>query len=169
MGLSESEGAEPANARYGVPPPEICGVRPDNMNEKQIHLIGAGDEVATVNWGPRDGLCLVALRYREGSLEETANDYFEAFCKIRLRLEEKNLIPFCYGASLNVYPSGMCREMGGGSVAYRLKTGQKPLRVDLIGIFDEGPDVIPAKVSMQKAFFDDWIKKMAEQDGGHVR
>jgi hypothetical protein len=134
----------------------------ERMKEKEIHLIGGADDiVATVMWEPRDGLCCVTLSYRGRSLEESAHDYFQAFCKIRVRLEEEKLIPFCYGASLNVYPSGMCRDMGGGSVAYKLKIGQRPSQADLVGIFDEGPDVIPATVSVQREFFDDWIRKMA--------
>lgn len=128
------------------------------MSEHRIHLIGGDDdEVATVVKSPRDGLCHIAFTYRGRTIEESASDYFEAFCRIRMRLEEEKLIPFCYGASLNVYPSGMCRDMGAGSVAYRLTLGQKPARTDLVPIFGEGPDVIPASVAMQKQFHNDWL------------
>jgi len=129
------------------------------MSEHLIHLIGGeDDETATVVKSPRDGLCHIAFTYRGRTIEESATDYFEAFCRVRTRLEEEKLIPFCYGASLNVYPSGMCRDMGAGSIAYRLKLGVKPTRADLVQIFAEGPDVIPSSVAMQKQFHDDWLK-----------
>jgi hypothetical protein len=43
-----------------------------------------------------------------------------------------------------------------GLKAYRLTVGKKPSRDDLVGIFDEGPDVIPAPVAQQKEYVDEW-------------
>lgn len=130
------------------------------MTEHKIHLIGgADDEEGFVTCEPRNGLCHVTFRYRNQTIEESATDYFEAFCCVRLHLEKEKLIPFCYGASLNVYPSGMCRDMGAGMTAYRISMGKQVDRKgDLVGIFTEAPDVIPATVSKQKEYFDEWIK-----------
>lgn len=130
------------------------------MTEHTIHLIGSDDDAsASVICEPKDGLCHITFRYRDRIIEETAPDYFEAFCRVRLHLEKEKLIPFCYGASLNVYPSGMCRDMGAGMTAYRISIGKQVDRKnDLVGIFTEAPDVIPASVSKQKAYFDEWIK-----------
>ena len=137
------------------------------MSEHTLRLIGGDDdEEATVVAEPRQGrgrLCRIAFTYRGRVIEETASDYFEAFCRVRLRLEGEKLIPFCYGASLNVHPSGMSRDMSGGMVAYRLKVGRKPDRSDLVNIFDEGRDVIPASVANQKAFYDEWIAWVSSQ------
>ncbi len=129
------------------------------MSEHTVHLIGGeDDEVATVTCTPRAGQCHIVFRYRGRTIEESSTDYFEAFCGVRRRLEEEKLIPFCYGASLNVFPSGMCREMSAGMKAYRMMIG-KPVdpKKDLVGIFDEGPDVIPASVALQKGHFDEWL------------
>ncbi len=132
------------------------------MNKRNIRLTGgAQNAVATVTWGPRDGLCHITLECCGRLLEADAHDYFEAFCKIRLQLELEGLMPFCYGASLNVYPSGMCRDMGGGSIAYRLTKGQRVSETDLVGIFDDGPDIVPTSVSAQRKFYEDWLKKWA--------
>ena len=130
------------------------------MSEHTIHLIGGeDDETASATCAPRDGQCHLTFRYRGRALEESATDYFEALCRIRGRLEEEKLIPFCYGASLNVYPSGMCRDMSAGMKAYRLTIGKHASpKSDLVGIFEEGPDVIPATVARQKEFFDEWLK-----------
>ena len=62
----------------------------------------------------------------------------------------KGLIPICYGASENVYPSGMCLDMSSGSRAYLWgKTG--PLC--LVDIFATGPEVIPSTVADQSDSF----------------
>ena len=127
------------------------------MSERTIHLIGGeDDETASVVWSPADGECHIAVRYRGRVIEEKASDFFEALCRVRLRLEAEKLIPFCYGASLNVFPSGMARDMGAGLKAYRLTIGKHAK--ELVGIFDEGADVIPATVARQKEYFDEWLK-----------
>ncbi|GAA5120747.1 hypothetical protein GCM10023212_14840 [Luteolibacter yonseiensis] len=129
------------------------------MDECILYLIGGDEnERATVVCRTGDGLCHLSFRYRDGVLEESATDYFEAFRLVRLRLEEENLIPFCYGASLNVHPSGMCRDMGAGLKAYRMSMGRRVDRNDLVDIFSEGPDVMPATVAMQKSYFEEWLR-----------
>jgi hypothetical protein len=131
------------------------------MSDHIIHLIGGeDDETATLTTEDRDEICHISFRYRDRIIEASAADYFDAFCQIRLQLEPERLIPFCYGASLNVYPSGMARNMGSGLSAYRLTTGRQALTKDLVGIFDTGHDVIPASVANQKEHYNDWIHSL---------
>jgi hypothetical protein len=134
------------------------------MPEFTVHLIGGeGDEIATVTTETRNRICHISFRYRDRLLEAEASDYFKAFCDIRLQLEPEGLIPFCYGASLNVYPSGIARDMGAGMVAYRFTQGFHARMADLARIFDSGPDIIPASVAMQREFFERWLKSPREQ------
>jgi hypothetical protein len=131
------------------------------MSEYTVHLIGVDDdETAHISTQTQDRDCCITFTFRGRSIEASASDYFEAFCKIRLILESDKIIPFCYGSSLNVYPSGMCRDMGSGLSAYKLAKGKKPERTDLVKIFDEGFDVIPAYVNAQKEYFADWLKSI---------
>ena len=131
------------------------------MSEHIVHLIGGeDDETATLAIEGRHDVCYVSFRYRDRIIEASAPDYFAAFCKIRLQLEPERLKPFCYGASLNVYPSGMARNMGSGLLAYRLTPGRQALTKDLVGIFDTGHDVIPATVANQKEHYNDWIRSL---------
>ena len=131
------------------------------MSDHTIHLIGGeDDETATLTTEDRGEVCHIAFRYRTRVIEASAEDFFEAFCQIRLQLESERLIPFCYGASLNVHPSGMSRSMGAGSKAYRLTARRQALTKDLVNIFDSGPDVIPASVANQKQHFNDWIQSL---------
>lgn len=128
-----------------------------SKSEYLVHLVGGRtDEIAKVTAEPRHGMCHVQLQYENGRFEASASDYFEAFCQIRQKLEGVGLTPFCYGASLSVYPSGMCRDMGAGMFAYRLAHGRSPTGTDLVRIFDSGPDVIPSTVANQKAHFEGW-------------
>ena len=128
------------------------------MESIRINLIGGeDDEGGNLSYFEDAGACVVEFRYRGKEIKESSSDYFGAFERVRSVLEKENLIPFCYGSSLNVYPSGMCRDMGAGLRAYKLEKGKKPVMSDLVDIFDAGHDVIPATVTKQKEFYDKWL------------
>ena len=130
------------------------------MSEQhQIFLIGgAEDEAGVISMEPENDRCHIGFSYRGRCVEAAAADYFEAFCQVRLELEREELIPYCYGASLNVYPSGMGRDMGAGLKAYKMTVGYYTRIQDLVDIFASGPDVIPASVLSQREFFEEWLK-----------
>ena len=89
-------------------------------------------------------------------LSTHGNDYFHSFCKLRRKLEGRGWRPLCEGARLDVYPSRMCRDMGRGLVAYTITLGSA--EVGKAHVFDAAPDVKPATVDEQRAFFDEWLK-----------
>ena len=131
------------------------------MNEFEIYLIGGDeDEKAVLTTESVDRKCKLTFSYRDKVISAQEHDYFGAFCVIRKQLEEERLIPFCYGASLNVYPSGMCRDMGSGMVAYKTEIGQRASRDNLVKIFDQGHDVIPSSVIQQKEHFEQWLQSI---------
>jgi hypothetical protein len=101
--------------------------------------------------------CRLTLQWGSDAIRVEASDYFEALCLIRVQLEPKGLRPVCYGASKNVYPSGMARDMGSGLKAYRTRTGERARQSDLVRIFDTGPDVEPVSVEEQRAYHDQWL------------
>ena len=129
------------------------------MDEQhRIFLIGGDDdETALVTLFDDGKRCRLQCYYRDKSVESTSTDFFQALCDIRAVLAKDGLIPFCYGASLNVYPSGMARDMGQGLKAYKLAEGRHARMTDLVEIFTEGPDVIPASVDAQEQFYRDWL------------
>ncbi len=106
------------------------------------------------------GACQMLMTCDEWTLESTAEDWFDAFCAIRRDLETRELLPACYGAHLQAFPSGMSRSMGGGRKLYRLTLGKQALTKDLVGLFDAGDDVIPSTVDAQHQFFDQWIDSL---------
>ena len=87
----------------------------------------------------------------EGIRNEAGRNSFFLSAKKWIHLTgAKGLIPICYGASENVYPSGMCLDMGSGSRAY-LWGKKGPL--SLVDIFATGPEVIPSTVADQSDSF----------------
>ncbi|MBQ1782625.1 MAG: hypothetical protein II007_03140 [Gammaproteobacteria bacterium] len=131
------------------------------MNQHQVFLIGGSDdETAIFTEEEANGLCRLLCEYRGKVISSAAQDYFEALSDIRLELEKENLIPFCYGASLNVFPSNMARDMGRGKAAYKMEMGKPAGRESLVRIFEQGADVIPSSVSRQKEYFSDWLASL---------
>lgn len=126
----------------------------------QVYVIGGGaaenDEQVTFELGEAGDHCRLTCSYRGKVLESEGADYFEALCLIREQLAQDRLIPFCYGASMNVYPLGSVRSEYKGLVAYKLKEGRQVTVEDAVDIFAEGPDVIPAPVDIQKNYVNNW-------------
>jgi hypothetical protein len=98
----------------------------------------------------------IQLRAEGFNLDCTAGDFFEAFCRIREQLAALDFYPLCYGASRNVYPSGMCRDWSSGLTAYKVQIG-KVRQEDLVGIFETGPDVEVTTVAAQREFHTEWL------------
>lgn len=110
-----------------------------------------------------DGSCTLTLECSLFSGSQTMHDHFGAFELLRSRLWSQGLVPLCYAASRNVYPSGMTRQMGGGRMAYRVTFGKQALSKDLVDIFDRGPDIDPVTPEEQRAFFEQWIASLGRQ------
>jgi hypothetical protein len=131
------------------------------MTAHRIYLIGGEDEeFAQFEESEAEDSCALICCYRSKEIEAHADDLFDALCEVRLKLEVEGLIPFCYGASLNVFPSAMSRQMSLGRAAYRMTLGKQSLRSDLVQIFAEGPDIIPATVTRQREFFQSWLQSL---------
>lgn len=119
-----------------------------------------------------DGSTVAALvRFRESDpdcwlqlvaagIDEAATgaDYFASFAEIRRRLAKRDLLPQCYGASRNVWPSGMARDMGQGLAAYKLAMG-RPAE-ERVHIFASGPDIDPVDPEEQRAFARAWMRSL---------
>ena len=128
------------------------------MKKYYIPLIGQEDnQPCEIITEKLTNTCKIELNFQEIHLKSESTDFFEALCEIREQLEPWKLIPFCYGASLNVYPSGMSRDMGSGLTAYKMAIGKHVNQDDLVSIFEQGYDIIPSYVAKQKEFFSEWV------------
>jgi len=124
-----------------------------------VRLVGGSDgERATFEISDVKNRCLLACRYRDKTISSEATDFFEALISIRRQLQRDGLTPYCYGASLNVFPSGMARDMARGLAAYKLTPGKHANRADLVEIFDEGTDIVPTDVDAQEQFYRNWLE-----------
>ncbi len=85
-----------------------------------------------------------------------SSDLFAALVLFRTKLEKERWLIACNGSRLDVFPSGMAREMSRGRKAYVLKLGVRPSREDLVDIFDSAAINNIAKVSEQQAHFEQW-------------
>jgi hypothetical protein len=129
-----------------------------------VRLVGGVDgERATFELRDVQDRCLLTCRFRDKTISSEETDYFEALASVRRELQTHGLAPYCYGASLNVFPSPMARDMGPALRAYKLTLGKQAKNVDLVHIFDEGPDVIPSEVDAQARFYRDWLASLGTQ------
>ena len=97
--------------------------------------------------------------YAENNVSKVAGDYFTALCRIREELEKQGVTVICNGASKDVYPSPMMRDMGDGDQAYRLKIGVPAKMADVVNIFEVDRDnFIPSTVLEQEEFYQEWLK-----------
>ncbi|MCA1452423.1 hypothetical protein I6F35_04215 [Bradyrhizobium sp. BRP22] len=127
--------------------------------QHRVYLIGGNDdETAVFTLLDEGDHCRLRCEYRDKTVESTATDFFQALCDVRVLLAKDGLIPFCYSASLNVYPVPMASNLGQGK-ACKLTSGQPPK--NLVELFAEGPDVIPASVALQEEFYRDWLATLA--------
>jgi hypothetical protein len=85
-------------------------------------------------------------------MEFTSEDMFECLTKLRQKLVKYNCLLLCNGARLDVYPSGMCRDMGDGLVAHISKPGKSVNEEDLVYIFDYAEPELIASVEEQYNF-----------------
>ena len=103
----------------------------------------------------------LTLTVMERSYRTQASTFFRAMIKIRANLELENKYLICYGASEDVYPSGMSVSMGTGRLAYRCKLGMPALRTDIVDIFNTDDYCVPATIQVQKRFNEKWLKSIS--------
>ena len=132
------------------------------MTEHSLFVIGGeDDETISVIQTEVGRSCRLVCTVRGETHFAEESDFFKALQSIRRRaLEPLGLIPFCYGASLKVWPSGMARDMGRGLKAYKIESGAQAS--ELVGIFQSGADVIPAKVEIQEQYARDWFASLRD-------
>lgn len=134
-----------------------------DRTRRRIEYLNAQGTVGSVEvewWSePReDGWPVYHVRIPlpEASSEGTGNDVYEAFQNARVDLEKLGFRFLCYGASLQVWPSGMARDQGQGRKAYVLRLDRPMSFDDLVDIFDTGEEVRPCTVAEQCAFAEEW-------------
>lgn len=94
--------------------------------------------------------------------EFTGDDLFEALTALRIALEKIGTLVLCMGARVEVFPSGMCRNMSGGRMAYVTREGCSPAATDLVDIFDRADRKQIGSVDEQLKFRDRWLQSLRQ-------
>jgi hypothetical protein len=105
------------------------------------------------------GKSVYRISFRLGTevkVAEAEEDFFEALKRLRLDLEKTGALLYCFGASENVYPSGMQRSMGPAILAYRTPIGSSASPEDIVNIFEADETVNPSTVEQQERFHKSW-------------
>lgn len=110
-----------------------------------------------------EDLVLLELHFNNKKHTKTDENFFAAMIAIRKELEVENLLLNCYGASKQVYPSGMALNMGYGRKAYKLQLGQQAKTADLVDIFETADDVEPVTIEEQQSFYQKWLKSIVKK------
>ncbi len=122
------------------------------IESPQTIQVRRGDAVheGTVTWRWREDMVwtVVVGSPELGSVEAQADDAFEALCQVRERLEPDGWRLGVAGAQVDVWPSGMARDQGGGLRAYRL-TAAGP--GDLVDTFEPVDPATVTTVAEQQA------------------
>ncbi len=90
-------------------------------------------------------------------LKFTNVDLFECLIDLRRELAKYSYRPLCNGARIDVYPSGICRDMGSGGIAYVLKQGQPAELDNIVHIFDYAEPELIASIEEQLNFYESWL------------
>jgi hypothetical protein len=132
------------------------------MESHEISLVGGENPIKAVfSVEEENNGYTLRCEYANRTIAAKADDLFDALCEIRRVLAQDNLFPFCYGSSMNVFPSGMSREMSGGLLAYRMEKGKQARTEDIVSIFAAGDDVRVTTVEDQHQFYCNWLASLA--------
>lgn len=81
------------------------------------------------------------------AVEARRSDAFEALCVVREQLERRGWRLGLVGAQIDVWPSGMARDQGGGLSAYRWSDGQV---ISVVDTFEPADPSTTATVAKQQ-------------------
>lgn len=98
-----------------------------------------------------------------------ASDAFKAMQNLREHLEQQGVQLLCAGARIDVYPSGMLRDMGGGMRAYVLRPGSRSTAPDSVDIFDDADPSLVGTVQQQREHFEAWLGSHLQPLPGEIR
>ncbi|MFF3016306.1 hypothetical protein [Streptomyces sp. NPDC057939] len=132
---------------------------PEVLADKPVRLVGP----ERVLFGRL--LCLltgseftVRVSYAERVFESSSTTAFGALTDVRRLLRAEGLRPAVEGARLDVYPSRMALEMGGGRRSYRRPPEGRPYTVDTFDDVAEEDDEKLSSVAEQRAWIAERVR-----------
>lgn len=118
----------------------------DEMRHVTIRLAGpnavGGSEAhlkLITRWSDPQRSCNIETTIGGKAYQAREFDFFEALRTLRRLLIADGYDLFCYGSCINVWATGMARNMGDGSLAYLLLPQEPNTKQPLVEIFGEPP------------------------------
>ena len=103
---------------------------------------------------------ILEIEFEGQQFSAAGSDFFESLLRVRLLLEPHNLMIRVYGATRNVWPSGMARDMGRGLKAYPLTMCTLASSQGLVDIFSTSPAIVPVSVEEQRECHRQWLQSL---------
>jgi hypothetical protein len=133
--------------------------------EVAIILAGGSRVPATItaDEARANGKEIYRISFQQGADLKVADseiDFFEALTQLRQELEKAGALLCCFGASEDVYPSGMQRSMGPAMLAYKMRMGFPSARQDIVNIFEADETVNPSTVAQQRRYHRAWADSL---------
>jgi hypothetical protein len=132
-------------------------VQVDLWSQRSGEIVGA---IITPRWDSGNAQLSIEAQEIELTLQADGPDLFAALQQLRKSLEPLGWFPLCNGARVDCYPSGMARDMGGGTSVYMLSAKRHlGRRLPLVGTFEPAPKEAVGSVDDQDAYFERWLQK----------
>ncbi|MEU3769985.1 hypothetical protein AB0E55_33410 [Amycolatopsis keratiniphila] len=135
---------------------------PRLLEDREVSVARAGDRrrARLRGWldgydGPRP-LYRIELFLDGDRFTATAMDMFESLARLRRPLEPGGWAIAVQGARRDTYPSGMCRDMGGGMQIYVMRTGEKTSETDLVDTLADAELDQIVSVAEQETWHAEW-------------
>lgn len=88
-------------------------------------------------------------------IEVEADDFFSCLCMIKDK--HPNVLIYCKGYKINVYPSRMAAQMSSGMVTYEMEMGRSAKRSDIVYTFDFEDSNLTSSNKEQNDFYREWL------------
>ena len=127
--------------------------------QENLAIINSSGSICRCNvqFARKEPWCIIFECIGFDSQRFEGNDLFDCLVKLRRHLEKQDCLILCNGSRIDVYPSGMSRQMSGGRVAYIMKIGEVTKSGDIVDIFEPADKTLVSTVEQQKEYHSRWV------------
>ena len=104
-------------------------------------------------------ICMLKINLPNEVVEVEANDFFS--CLYMIKEKYPDILIYCKGYKINVYPSRMAVQMSSGKMAYEMEMGRQAERSDLVNTFDFEDSNLSSSNKEQKDFYIEWLSSFS--------
>ena len=103
-------------------------------------------------------VCKINLTYNESHIVVEGNDFFSCIQQIKKSYPE--ILIYCKGYKINVYPSRMTAQLSKGLKSYEYQLGSPATNENLVNTFDYEDENLSSSVIEQENFYKAWLKSL---------